>query len=158
MKHTLGKISEKTTSYGSLKDVMVGEKKVAFWEKSWPDQYSFLAEGMELEFDIVEKEKNGYKNYTAYSPKQASVGQFGGSKGGIAAAQTRKHEMIKESQDNKDVSIRLAAAMRDAVQLAICELSDPTANKAALATRILHWRSWLLNNHGDERDVIDPTK
>ncbi len=92
-----------------------------------------------------------------FAPKVAPQGNTGASRGGntsIARAVEKKNEAIASFQDSKEVSIKLASAMRDAVQLAICELEGQ--DKAPLASRIQHWRNWILSNWGSEQDVKSP--
>jgi len=88
-----------------------------------------------------------------YPPKPAPVRGAGGG-ANVTKAMERKEKSIEKFQDSKEISIKLAGAMRDAVQLAICELEGK--DKAALASRILNWRNWIIENWGDERDVKAP--
>lgn len=88
-----------------------------------------------------------------YPPKPAPVRGTGGG-ANVAKAMERKEKSIEKFQDSKESSIKLAGAMRDAVQLAIAELEGK--DKSALAQRILNWRNWIIENWGDEKDVKSP--
>lgn len=160
----LGKATERDTGqYGKLKEVEVDGKKVAFWEKTWGDKYPFLVEGLEIEFDLVEKEKNGFKNITAYPRKDASTGTTARSGGGfIAKAQEKKAEFITKAQDNKNESIKIASTMSMAVNCALAEFNSLTEKSPSLlASLIEKWRKWLWfawDNWEDYPPFLSPSE
>ncbi len=146
MKYKLGAVEEREVgSYGKLKESQVDGKKVSFWEKSWGADYEKVIEDAELEFDIVEKEKNGYKNFTAYQPKNATTGTTGAYRGNqIAKAQEKKAEFIGKAQDNKNENIKIASTFSSAVNCAIAEYNKETTNLDTLEELIRKWRKTLF--------------
>lgn len=89
-------------------------------------------------------------------PPKVTTGRTGGG-AAITKAMEVKNENIKDAQERKDIAIRLSGSMTSAVQLAIAEVGTNSEPKR-MEMAILRWRNWLLNNHGDLKDVIDPTK
>ncbi len=140
---------------GSKFDATISQK-----DKKGVDFPNFvqLAPGREV-VGVEWKSEKG--NTYIFAPKEvssASGGNFSGSKGGSAAinkAMDKKIEAIGNFQDDKNTAIKLSQAMRDAVQLAIEELSG-TTDKTAMASRIIHWRNWILQNWGDVSDTKSP--
>ena len=108
---------------------------------------------------VIGVEWTGAKGTYIFAPKPASTGNTGGSRGGanMTKVMEKKNENIRDAQDRKDIAIRLSGSMTSAVQLALAEVG-PNADPKRMEMAILRWRNWLLDNHGSEKDVIDPTK
>src|SRR6267142_1504507 len=107
-----------------------------------------------IEGEIVVNGK--YTNFKLAMPPRPS---FMGSKGGasMTKAMDRKETSINSFQENKEVSIKLSGSMRDAVIIVTARgISDLIPSE--IQSEILKWRNWLLANHGDITDVVDPTK
>lgn len=84
----------------------------------WSDFPGFadLMPGSSVQGNIVEKGQ--YKTlYPTRAPRATTGGQGGGNMRGVAAAQVRKQEGIREAQENKSHAIKVASAMRDATLL-----------------------------------------
>ena len=94
-----------------------------------------------------------------YPPKAVAStgGASRGNSAGINKAMERKETSIKGFQETKEVSIKLAGAMRDAVLITTARSLEGISTED-IKSEILSWRNWLLENHGDLRDVVDPTK
>jgi hypothetical protein len=160
MKYTIESLERKSIAGGKnmIKAVLKGEDgvhedNVAIWD-TFPS-FNVLAVGQMVEGDINVKVNGQYTNKSLYAPKPVggSTGRIGGN-AGMSKMMDKKNESIKGFQDTKEVAIKLASAMRDAVQLAIAELEGQ--DKTALASRITHWRSWIISHWGDETDVKSP--
>jgi hypothetical protein len=99
------------------------------------------------------------KNYLfAPKPQQAKGGGMGAQ---ASKLMDKKAASIEKFQDNKETSIKLSGAMRDAVQIvmtfypSVAEYASHVEKENFIKEKIRHWRTWLLENHGDMTDVKD---
>src|SRR5260221_11350 len=100
--------------------------------------------------------KNG--NFTNFKATKTNIGRSGGNNGAINKAMDKKNESIKGFQENKEISIKLSGAMRDAVLMVTTfypEASEKSLidKEVYLQGRIEKWRRYFLDKHGDETDV-----
>lgn len=103
--------------------------------------------------------KNG--KVVLYPIKEASTGSIrrsGGMNPAISKLMDKKEESIGKFQESKEVSIKLAGAMRDAVLIVTTMMqTDKVLGEAIdVKVEILKWRNWILDNYGDSRDVNVP--
>lgn len=148
---------------GSFKGEDGKEFNATIWEldrdgKQFPG-FTNLRPGVTFEGNPWNSPTNG--KCSIYPPKPVSEGSrggFGASRGSsVAKAMDRKEKSIENFQETKEVSIKLAGAMRDAVLITTAR-GIPDKNREEIKDEILYWRNWLLENHGTVQDVIDPTK
>lgn len=125
----------------------------------WSDFPNFanLKGGDVVEGVISTKVNGNYTNHTLYPPATgtSSTGQNTRSGGAIRAAQERKQEAIRESQESKDFSIKVASTLTNAVNLALAEYQNPK-NLDTLEVLILRWRRWLWENHDVKETDFPP--
>lgn len=91
----------------------------------------------------------------APDPKNASTGQNGPSSGGgIAKAQERKAEFIKEAQERKNDSIAYFNALNSAIAL-VTKLEFKSEGQTKVD--IVYWRDWFLSEwkRYDAGDITD---
>lgn len=116
--------------------------KFSMWE-DFPN-FATTTFGSLVEGDLVEKEKNGYKTFTIYPPKQATTGTTSGNKGAMASKMMdKKAENIAVAQDRKEESINKSACQRDAVLLTTTFYKDQMMTDSEIAEKIEHWRKYL---------------
>lgn len=164
MRYTINWAEKKTvTVAGAPKQILecslIREDGSQFDATIWRDgkdgsvfpNFDTLAPGHALEANEWVNPKN--QKISMFPPKSQNTPRGGAN---MTRVMEKKNENIKESQDRKEVAIKLASSMSHAVALAIAELEGK--DKAALATRILQWRTWIIDNWGDMKDVVDPTK
>lgn len=93
--------------------------------------------------------------WSIYPPKPESTGTTVRSGGGIKAnmekVMDKKQENIRESQEHKDLSIKISSTMNKAVELAIAEYESNKFNiqdggtlpQYPLDELVIKWRHWL---------------
>lgn len=114
--------------------------------------FDVLTENASYDGEIV---TNG--SFTNFKLKIENKGSFGASRGGSAvkAAQERKEGMISQFQDRKENGMTLAATARDATLLTVAMMGQPNmiTTEEEVKEQWKMWRSWLLENHGDPKDI-----
>lgn len=75
----------------------------------------------------------------------------------IGQAMERKEQSISKFQDSKELSIRVASSMRDAVQVAIENPKFATMSNARKKKYILEWRAWFFDQYNPNRVVQELT-
>lgn len=154
MQFKIEKVEKKTTSTGkpmARVDLIGAEGELLENVTVWGDHPDFeaLAVGSTVEGEY--KDDGKWKTLYGIKPK-APVS--GGNMRGVAAAQERKGAMIASAQENKSQAIKVAAAMRDAVAIAIASLSGvPFPTDAEFQAEIVKWRTWYLK----EWDIAEKT-
>lgn len=78
-----------------------------------------------------------------YPPKPQGGANRGS--GAMTKVMERKESSISKSMDRKEEGIMTSSTMRDAVLIALAELGN-NQDHLNYASRILHWRKWLLDN------------
>ena len=105
--------------------------------------YNDLVEGYEIPENFLTINAKGYLEIV--NPN-AGI-KRGGNSAGIAKAQEQKAIYIKEAQTNKENSIKLAGAARDAVLIVTAfypELAEDDNKDEKIAAKIEEWRTHLL--------------
>jgi len=146
-KYVIGKLERKTTSTGKnmIKAELLDEhgsatveQDVAIWD-SFPN-FAGLKEADTVEGELVVKQNGEYRNISLYPPKSSTTGNFGANRGGFGAKlMETKQNNIRQSQESKELSIKIASSMNGAVNLAIAEKDTSPDN-------ILKWRRWIWEN------------
>lgn len=166
MQYNIEWLENKTTSTGKklIKATLVNgsdkHENVTIWD-GFPN-FEGLRPGATVEGDIVEKQNGQYTNKTLFAPKGA-VPRSGAAQ--ASKLMEKKTEAIGKAMDRKEQGIMLSGAMRDAVQIVttlyreqISAMTDPILKDKTVQGKILAWRNWILDNHGDMKDIVDPTK
>lgn len=100
-----------------------------------------LMPGQEVEGEFWTSDKD--KNYL-FAPKVGKTGNSGAFKQKmISDTMDRKETSISKFQDNKEMSIRLASAQRDAV-LIVTQIAQEQGDEA-IEKAIIKWRNWFLS-------------
>lgn len=154
MVYKILKFEVKQTSTGKTLakcDLMGDGNEVTTGVTIWGDflGFSSLAIGGQVEGDIVTKD-NFKTLYAPRGPKRAAGGV------NITKAMETKKENIKEAQDRRDFSIKLAGIQRDAVLLVTTFYPeyndvgmDSIQKEEAIKARLLEWKKWLEQVYGD---------
>lgn len=136
-------------------------ERVSIWS-DFPG-YHGIEDGSEIMGQITKSPDGKFVNLKptasgGYSPKPAysGGGQSRGSSYGVKAAQERKAESIEHAQDRKELSMRLAAAQRDAVLMVTTFFAkEPLPTDTELRDAINNWREWFLKEGKDAKDDQD---
>lgn len=165
IKYQILKIERKPISTGKMKaetDLQdfngAVETKVTLWKDSWPN-FDTLKVGDEVMGDITVKQNGQYTNKTLNPERTTGYGNPGRQPSvGMNKIMEKKQEGIKESQERKENSIKLAATMRDATLLTVewikaknlnpGEVDFPPSDEE-IKKKWLEWRKWLDNQFGD---------
>ena len=148
MKYTIATLEVKETSTGKKKANVelttpdgVSIKNVSIWE-DFPN-FQSLTFGAEVEGDLVPA-KDPKWGPTLYPARQQSAPRStGGSMRGVAAAQERKSEYIKEAQERKEESIAFFNATNAAIQI-VTGGSEPLSLEEK-KDNIIWWREFFLS-------------
>lgn len=109
------------------------------------ENFDAIDVGLQLEADYWPNPADERKKYL-FAPKPKAAARSGAFKTKvIEEAQDRKAEHIKEAQDNRSHGVMIAAAMRDATQIALASFKDqpfPTAEE--FSAEFVKWRDWYL--------------
>ncbi len=153
MKYSIDWSEKKTTSTGKEKiDAhLIGEdlKKhegVTIWG-DFPNFANLMTGGV-VEGDLVEKQNGQFLNKTLYAPKVPGA-RAGGA--GVAKAQERKAEYIKEAQDRKEDSIAYFNSVNSAISL-LQALGANGMTNDSVQNFIKTWREWFLKEHEVYKD------
>lgn len=112
----------------------------------WSDFPGFnsVAIGGELEGTVTTNDR-GYKNFKSVNPAFTSPPRsYPNRAGNMSAVMAQKAAGIKQSQDNKELGIKISSTIRMAVDIALAELSQPYT-PADMQQAIERWRAWLWN-------------
>lgn len=135
----------KVVGYETPEGGVVAEASINRTDKSgvpFPD-FDGIVVGREIDGNPWRNPTNG--KWSIFPPKPASTGSFKRSGGAITKAMEKKEESISKFQDNKELSIKVASTMRDAVSLAIAEYTHN--QQYPLDELVVKWRGWLWNQH-----------
>lgn len=122
--------------------------------KTW-ELFDQIIEGGQIEADVW---KNPAGKQYIFAPKPATPkGQGNAYKTKqIEEVQNRTKEHVKEAQENRTYGIMVAAAMRDAVQLAIAENKDTgLISEDQLKASVLMYRDWYLKTWRETEKLAD---
>lgn len=111
-------------------------------------RFSEINVGTELPDDVLiyDQQYNNYKLKPLPKPAGAPRGGFGGKQ--AEALMEKKNESIKGFQDDKEKSIALSSAQRDAVLMVTTfETAQPFPTDSELRAKIVEWREWFLKEH-----------
>jgi hypothetical protein len=119
---------------------------------AWPN-FDTIEVGATIEADYWRSPQN--KQYL-FAPKPKSSGGGARNTAAIAKAQETKAENIKEAQANKNTSIMIAAAMRDAGAIALAALKDqPFPTDEEFIAEFTKWRDWYLAKWHETEKIAD---
>ena len=127
----------------------------------WPDfpGYETIATGQELEGDIVEKGK--YKSLYPLRVERPSTPRTPSRSAEINVAMERKNESIRTFQEDKELGIKVAAAMRDAtliltsVYRETLEKLEPSKRSDKIKELHAALVSWYLEQWDETKKAID---
>lgn len=111
-------------------------------------RYAEITEGIDIPDDalIYDQQYDNYKLKPLPKPAGAPRGGFGGKQ--AEALMEKKNESIKGFQDDKEKSIALSSAQRDAVLMVTTfETAQPFPTDSELRAKIVEWREWFLKEH-----------
>lgn len=150
------KVEKRTTATGkpmARVDLIGGEGEFLENVTVWGDHPDFdaLAVGSTIEGDY--KDDGKWKTLFGIKPKPAA--NAGGMRG-VAAAQERKGAMIANAQESKSQAIKVAAAMRDGVAIALASFKDvPFPTDAEFQAEVVKWREWYLKQWDVAEKAVD---
>lgn len=156
MKYTIKWIENKPTSTGKARAIatLTNEQgqditDVSLWGTNWPNLQTLMV-GAVIDGDLVEKQNGQYLNRALYplksAPQQAANRSFSPNRGGMAAAQERKSEYIKEAQDRKEISIAYFNAVNNAVNIIGHYAPDSWPSREDYQIELRKWIDWLLDS------------
>ena len=142
------KTSTKGTNYKKVSLIAEGREYPEVAVFSFFPKYNEVVAGATVEGVIQAKEYNGKQSYSLVSgnlgnnpyPRQSSS---------IASAVKEKAQNIEKAQERKSDAIMTSSTMRDAVQIAIAETTNPLYPVANIDNRIKFWRKWLCERWND---------
>lgn len=142
---TEGAVQEGTTP-GKYLQVSLNRIDKKTGQVGFPD-FDNLRAGGEVEGEIWQSPKGGWYLFPPRKPKTGGNPAFKSKQ--IEEAQNRKRGDIEHFQTNKEESIRLASAQRDAVLIVTTQMNNwgESVNDNELVQKeIIKWRNWFLSD------------
>lgn len=102
--------------------------------------FDSLMPGQEIEGVLWQSPKGPFY---LFPPKLAATGNFRAS-GAISKAMEKKEASIEKFQTNKEESIKLAGAQRDAVMIVTSRDSIKDCTDEHIENEVKRWRNWFL--------------
>lgn len=154
MKFTIEWLEMKETSTGKRKAdaTVVSEDGKNTDVTIWADFPGFteLTPGMSVEADIKPASDPKYKP-SLTAPRSSHKASGGGYKARVMEdAMVRKETSISRFQTNKEESIKLMSAQRDAVLIVTTMYDAGAWGEEEMKRQILKWRDWFLSEKFNE--------
>ena len=139
-------------NYGAVKDISATDVTGALiqgsvWKKQkdgtdFPDFYKIVV-GAEIELNAWTSPKSGKVSFFAPKPKSQRTG---GNTAAIKEAQTVKREDIRNAQENKETSIKIASTFTAAWNTAIAIYNTDKNNLYSVEELFTTWRTFYWKN------------